>query len=205
MRRIIQTVKEEAGIGFFDPRLAFAQALIGLLPYGAWTRLRAALYRMGGIEVRRGAVIMGRMRLWGREPLVIGERAFINYPCAICRDGPVRIGANVTVGHDVVIATGHHPIGPSMKRAGDLAPRPVTIEDGAWIGACAVILPGVTVGRGSIVAAGAVVTKDVAPDTLVGGVPARVIRELPEDPVAAAAEPAAAVVSETATAERSRS
>ena len=59
--------------------------------------------------------------------------------------------------------------------------EPVVIEDGAWIGTGALILPGITVGRGSIVSAGSVVNRDVAPNTLVSGVPAVVVRELPDD------------------------
>ncbi|NTV62282.1 MAG: hypothetical protein HGA65_01930, partial [Oscillochloris sp.] len=81
----------------------------------------------------------------------------------------------------VVIASGDHEIGPHAHRGGRLIPRPVVIEDGVWIGAGALILPGVTIGAGAIVGAGALVTKSVAPDTVVGGVPARVIRTLADN------------------------
>jgi acetyltransferase-like isoleucine patch superfamily enzyme len=85
------------------------------------------------------------------------------------------------VGARVLFLTSGHEIGPSERRAGPVHSSPITVEDGCWIGAGSILLPGVTIGRGSIVAAGSVVTKDVAPDTLVGGIPARPIRELDFD------------------------
>ena len=81
----------------------------------------------------------------------------------------------------VIIITDDHEIGPPWHRCGDRVARPVVIEDGVWIGARVTLLPGVTIGRGSVVAAGAVVNKDVPPNTLVGGVPARILRTLPGD------------------------
>jgi maltose O-acetyltransferase len=74
-----------------------------------------------------------------------------------------------------------HEIGPSENRCGEVLVAPVIIGDGAWLASRVTILPGVTVGNGSIVAAGAVVTHDVPPNTLVAGVPARVVRDLPEE------------------------
>jgi acetyltransferase-like isoleucine patch superfamily enzyme len=65
------------------------------------------------------------------------------------------------------------------RRGGERYSRPVVVEDGVWVGACATILPGVTLGRGSVVAAGALVARDVPPHTLVAGVPARPIKSLP--------------------------
>jgi acetyltransferase-like isoleucine patch superfamily enzyme len=75
-----------------------------------------------------------------------------------------------------------HQIGPSWRRAGWSEHAEITIEDGAWIGSGAVVLPGVSVGTGSVIAAGAVVAADVAPQTLVGGVPARVVKSFEGDP-----------------------
>ncbi len=89
------------------------------------------------------------------------------------------IGAYVSIGPFVRFITDSHEIGKVTRRAGKVYYDPISVGDGAWIGAGAIILGGVTIGRGAIVAAGAVVTHDVAPDTLVGGTPARLIRDLP--------------------------
>ncbi len=107
--------------------------------------------------------------------LRLGERVFVNSGCKFQDQGGIVIGDDVLIGHNVVIATLNHALDPEHR--GDIEPRPVHIGDKVWIGANATLLPGVTIGEGAVVAAGAVVTKDVAPRTVVGGVPARVIRE----------------------------
>jgi acetyltransferase-like isoleucine patch superfamily enzyme len=90
----------------------------------------------------------------------------------------ITIGDNVAIGHGVAIVTSSHEIGDRHRRSMALTAESVVIGSGSWIGARAVILPGVTVGEGAIVAAGAVVVRSVAPSTLVGGAPARLISEL---------------------------
>jgi acetyltransferase-like isoleucine patch superfamily enzyme len=105
--------------------------------------------------------------------LAIGKRVFINSGCKFQDQGGITIGDDVLIGHNVVIATLNHSFDPEHR--GDLKPRPVRIGNKVWIGANATILPGVTIGDGAIIAAGAVVTKDVAPRNVVGGVPAKVI------------------------------
>jgi maltose O-acetyltransferase len=180
LRKMRSVVREELGLGSVNYRLAAASTLVGLLPHGAFLRLRTALYRSGGVRIGDGTVILGRLRLWGRQPLRIGARTSLNPPIAICLDGPVTIGDGVLIGHDVVLATGAHEIGPATARGGDLTGRPLVIEDGVWIGAGALVLPGVTIGRGAIVAGGAVVAADVPPNAIVGGVPAKVLRTLPQ-------------------------
>ena len=106
----------------------------------------------------------------------LGEGVFINAGCRFQDQGGIYIDDRALIGHNVVIATLNHDMDPA-KRA-DLHPAPVHIGADAWIGSNATILPGVTIGPGAVVAAGAVVTKDVAANTVVGGVPAKVIREL---------------------------
>ena len=83
----------------------------------------------------------------------------------------------MTIGHQVLIITTTHELGPREHRAGSALRNPVKIEDGAWIGSRCVILPGVTVGAGAIVEPGSVVNKDVAPNTSVRGIPAKVVQE----------------------------
>lgn len=93
----------------------------------------------------------------------------------------IVIGNRVAIGPRVVMITGSHEIGEASMRAGKLTPKPVHIGDGVWIGACCTILPGVTIGSGAVIAAGAVVTKDIPPSALAAGVPAVVKRALDED------------------------
>ena len=106
----------------------------------------------------------------------IGENVFINAGCRFQDQGGIYIGKGALIGHNTVIATLNHHMDPE-KRA-NLLPAPVHIGAHAWIGSSSTILPGVTIGEGAVVAAGAVVTKDVPPRTVVGGVPAKVIKEL---------------------------
>lgn len=109
----------------------------------------------------------------------IGQRVFINSGCHFQDQGGIVIEDDVLIGHNVVIATLNHAFEPA-KRA-NMIPAPVRIGKQVWIGANATICPGVQIGQGAIVAAGAVVTKDVPPFTLVGGVPAKIIKTLKGD------------------------
>ncbi|MHB9292830.1 putative 2,3,4,5-tetrahydropyridine-2,6-dicarboxylate N-acetyltransferase [Hollandina sp. SP2] len=104
----------------------------------------------------------------------IGRNVFINSGCRFQDQGGISIGDGVLIGHNVVLATLNHDLAPE-KRA-TLHPAPIVIGTDVWIGASAIILPGVTIGDGAIIAAGAVVTKDVPANTIVGGVPAKIIK-----------------------------
>lgn len=110
-----------------------------------------------------------------------GDNLIINYNVTILDVDEVRLGDYCMIGPGVLIATVNHPMTPSGRRKHLSLIRPVTIGDDVWIGGHAVILPGVRIGNNCIVAAGAVVTKDVPDNTLVGGVPAKVIRRLEDD------------------------
>jgi maltose O-acetyltransferase len=116
-----------------------------------------------------------------RDKLEIGPGCWINTGCHLEMNDQVHIEAGVYIGHDVLIMTSTHEIGPPGRRAGKLMVAPVTIESGVWIGSRAVVLPGVTIGRGSIVAAGSIVTRDVPPNVMAAGVPAQTKRGLDEE------------------------
>ena len=106
----------------------------------------------------------------------IGARVFINSGCRFQDQGGVTIGDGALIGHNVVLATLHHDEDPALR--GTLHPAPIAIGPNVWIGSNATILAGVAVGEGAIVAAGAVVTKDVPANAIVGGMPARRIRDV---------------------------
>ncbi len=109
----------------------------------------------------------------------IGKNVFINMGCKFQDQGGIFIGDGALIGHNVVLATLNHAISPGDRAT--MIPAPIHIGRHVWIGANATVLPGVTIGDGAIVAAGAVVTKDVPKNTMVGGVPARVIRTIDEE------------------------
>ena len=106
----------------------------------------------------------------------IGRNTFVNGGCHFQDQGGIYIGDGCLIGHNVVIATLNHELDPA--RRANLVPAPVRLGNDVWVGSNATILPGVTIGDGSVVAAGAVVTKDVPPMTVVGGVPAKVIKTI---------------------------
>lgn len=112
------------------------------------------------------------------ERLVMGDGVFLNTDFMVLGGGLVTIGNNVLIGPGARIYTPNHAEDVNLRRAGWERSLPVTIEDDVWMGGSVTICPGVTVGHGSIVGAGSVVTKDVPPEVLVGGNPARVIRDL---------------------------
>jgi acetyltransferase-like isoleucine patch superfamily enzyme len=111
----------------------------------------------------------------------VGHKVFINQCCTLYDMGGVDIGDRVMIGPNVNIITTGHPLEPSKRRA-YIEARPIVIERDVWIATGATILGGVTVGENSVVAAGAVVTKDVPPNSFVAGVPARIVRSLEESP-----------------------
>lgn len=106
----------------------------------------------------------------------IGKRVFINAGCCFQDQGGITIGDGTLIGHQVVLATLDHDMDPAKRSW--MHPSPIVIGSNVWIGAHATILRGVTIGNNAVIAAGAVVTKDVPANTVAGGVPARVLREL---------------------------
>ena len=104
----------------------------------------------------------------------IGKHVFINHACSFLDMGGITIEDHVLIGPKVNLITENHPLAPDDRRA--LITKPIVIKNKAWIGAGATILPGVTIGENAVVAAGAVVSKNVLPNTVVGGIPAKVIK-----------------------------
>lgn len=107
---------------------------------------------------------------------VLGEGVFINMGCKFQDQGGIAIDEGALIGHNVVLATINHELNPQRRHSMNYAP--IHIGKKVWIGANATILAGVTIGDGAVVAAGSVVTKNVEPNTVVGGVPAKLIKKI---------------------------
>ena len=110
--------------------------------------------------------------------LEIGERTLVNFGCSLVATELVRIGADCHIGpYTMMLDNDFHRVEPE-RRLERPPSAPINVEDNVWLGARVIVMPGVTIGKDSCVGAGSVVTADVAPRTLVAGVPARIIREL---------------------------
>jgi acetyltransferase-like isoleucine patch superfamily enzyme len=112
---------------------------------------------------------------FGRH-IKLGKHVFINHACSFLDMGGISIEDHVLIGPKVNLITENHPVDPADRRA--LICKPIVIKRNAWIGAAATILPGVTIGKNAVVAAGAVVSKDVPGNVIVAGVPAKIIRSI---------------------------
>jgi maltose O-acetyltransferase len=180
MKRLFSAIRDETA--HFHFRIQIARLILGLFPPYTGVRLRRLIYRLAGFNIHQGTIFMGNPTFTGGGPiesrLSIGEMCILNIGVLINLGANVMIGNRVAIGHEVIIMTESHVLGPSDERAGKVTAQPVNICDGAWIGARAIIQPGVTIGKGAVVAAGAVVSRDVPPDTFVGGVPASIIKTL---------------------------
>jgi len=153
--------------------------VISHIPFFA---IRQAWYRhVVGVRMGRdAAVFMGCFwyfyRPFGRnpQPMSVGEHTIINRRCTLDGRGGLRLGSNVSLSPEVMLITSTH-----RKDDPDFAveDQPIVIEDYVWVGSRATVLPGVTIGKGAVVAVGAVVTKDVPAYAVVGGVPAKIMGE----------------------------
>jgi maltose O-acetyltransferase len=180
-RRALELAREE--IGGLDGRALAARVLSAPLPTGVGNRVRAAVLRASGMQVGAGTSVLGAIRVTGGSRastrLTIGRQCFVNVGCHFDATVGIAIGDRVSIGQHVLMTTSSHDFALAGGRGGPLLHAPIRVEDGAWIAARAVLLPGVTVGQGAVVSAGAVVTRSVPAHTMVGGVPAKPIRDLP--------------------------
>lgn len=164
----------------------------GIVPHllGLWLRRRfqragivvvmgafpfPSVQNLGRIEVENCAFYAGvRIECWPGAVIRIGNGTYLNRGTEIVAASAISIGRDCKIAREVIIMdTDQHPLPNS-----ELVARPVTIEDRVWIGARAIVLKGVTIGHDAVVGAGSVVTRDVPPGAVVGGVPARILRQL---------------------------
>ncbi len=170
---------------FYAPVLLWKDRAIAAMPVinnsTNTDEVRERLSELIGSEIDTSTTIFPPFHINFGRHLRNGKNVFINHACSCVDLGGITIEDNVLIGPRVNLVSENHPLNPAEREY--LIGSPVVIKRNAWIGAAATILPGVTVGENSIVAAGSVVTKDVAPNTIVAGVPARLIKmiESPDD------------------------
>ena len=148
--------------------------LVSKLLYVAPWCIRSAVFRWFGAEVENDCALYPSARYYAPWNLACGSRVCVGPGAEIYNKAKVRIGSNVVISQGAYICTASHDISsPTM----DLVLKPITIRDNVWIAAKAIILPGVTIGEGAVVGAGAVVAKDIPPWSVVVGNPARVVKK----------------------------
>jgi acetyltransferase-like isoleucine patch superfamily enzyme len=149
-------------------------ALNDILPHIPFWTVRNFWMRCLKMKIGKGTFVMKRVYIMTPQQLTIGQYSHINRGCLLDARGGIIIGNNVSVSHNVSIMSGSHDYHSKEFRGRFL---PIKIEDYVWIGNNAVILQNVTIGKGAVVCAGAVVTRDVEPYSVVAGIPARKIKE----------------------------
>ncbi len=138
--------------------------------------IRDLLSQITGSEIDESVDVFTPLYINYGKHTKIGKNVFINFDCVFLDLGGITIEDNVLIAPKVSLLSEGHPV--STENRHSLVPRHIHIRKNAWIGAGATILPGVTVGENSIVAAGAIVSKDVANNTIVGGIPAKIIKTI---------------------------
>jgi acetyltransferase-like isoleucine patch superfamily enzyme len=163
-----------------SPARLYIYGLISrFLPETSCFKFKRALLRWAGARIGEGVRCCSSVRILGAGELSIGQDTWLGHDVLIVCSSAVKIGANVDIAPRVYLGTGTHVIDfVGLRSAGRGISHAVFISDGAWIGACAVILPGVTVGERAVVGAGSLVTRDVQSLTLAFGVPAKEVRKL---------------------------
>jgi len=138
--------------------------------------INALLSQITGSEIDESVAVFTPLYINFGKNTKIGKNVFINFDCVFLDLGGITIEENVLIAPKVSLLSEGHPVSPNERQS--LAPGHIHIRKNAWIGAGATILPGVTVGENAVVAAGAVVSKDVPANTVVGGIPAKHIKNI---------------------------
>jgi maltose O-acetyltransferase len=180
MSKFARLWREE--MGEFHVRLWLARlAMVPFPPYTA-SRLRASALRAAGFQIGHGTLFWGVPTITGpgniQDRLAVGRFCLCNAGCWFDLGAPIQLGDQVSLGHQVLLMTTTHELGPGERRAAAAYARPICIGNGAWLGSRVTVLPGVTIGSGTVVAAGALVNRNVPANAVVGGVPVHLIREL---------------------------
>jgi acetyltransferase-like isoleucine patch superfamily enzyme len=178
--RIIPRRTPESAAMVAEVKRAMAiTANLNRLTFNDAEEVRALFSDLIGKKVDDSFLLIPPFYATGGADTRIGRNVFVNQNCTFYDLGGLDIADDVMIGPNVSLITSGHPVEPSRRRDFTIA-KPIVIERNVWIGAGATIISGVTVGENSVVAAGSVVTRNVSPNTLVGGNPARVIRSIAE-------------------------
>ncbi len=181
---IFDRLKTGAPIRLDDPEYSKVQGVVDctislsaqLNSSASIDQIRKRLSEIIGTEIDETTTVFAPFYTNFGKFISIGKRVFINHACSFLDMGGIIVEDDVLIGPKVNLITENHPLDPTNRRA--LICKPIVIKRNAWIGAAATILPGVTIGENAVVAAGAVVSKDVPANTVVGGVPAKFIKTL---------------------------
>ena len=161
--------------------LFVVQLTFRLLPDTKFFGYKRLALRLAGVKVGKDVRVCSSVRIIGDSLLSIGNNTWIGHGTWIFCSAPIQIGKNVNVAPLCYIGTGTHQIDPSgASIAGKGVSSPIIVEDGAWLCARSTILAGIRIGEKAIVGAGAVVINDVPTHTVIGGIPAKVLRQLDE-------------------------
>jgi len=183
-KTIFERMQSAEVVPFTDPQFADVSAsgirtTELLLKYNAASdpvTLRQLWGELSGTPLDPTSYIQIPLLINHAEFVTVGKNVYINHACSMLTLGTITIEDDVLIGPKANLLSEGHPIDPNNRKA--MLVSPVVIKRNAWIGAGATILPGVTVGENAIVAAGAVVSKDVPANTVVAGIPAKVIKEI---------------------------
>ncbi len=178
--RIIHRRTPESAAMLANVKRAMAiTARLNRLTFDDADKVRALFSELIGKQVDESFLLIPPFYTAGGDEIRVGRNVFVNQNCTFYDLGGLDIADDVLIGPNVSLITAGHPLEPSQRRAVTIG-RPIVIERNVWIAAGATVIGGVTVGENSVVAAGAVVTRDVPANSLVGGNPARVIRSIYE-------------------------
>jgi acetyltransferase-like isoleucine patch superfamily enzyme len=179
--RIIHRRTPESAAMVANTKRAMAiTASINRLTFNDADQIRALFSELIGQPVDESFLLLPPFYTAGGNEIRVGRNVFVNQNCTFYDLGGLDIADDVMIGPNVNIITAGHPVEPAQRRAVTVG-KPIAIERNVWIAASATIIGGVTVGENSVVAAGAVVTRNVPANVLVGGNPARVIRSIGAD------------------------
>ncbi|MGE0034235.1 MAG: sugar O-acetyltransferase [Xanthobacteraceae bacterium] len=176
--KIVHRRTPESAAMVANTRRAMAiTARLNRLTFNDAEEIRTVFSELIGQKVDENFLLIPPFYTTGGDEIRVGRNVFVNQNCTFYDLGGLDIADDVIIGPNVNIITSGHPLEPSQRRAVTIG-NPIVIERNVWVAAGATVVGGVTIGENSVVAAGSVVTKDVPPNALVGGNPARVIRSI---------------------------
>jgi acetyltransferase-like isoleucine patch superfamily enzyme len=153
--------------------------LVLFMPDTKFFSLKSRILRIAGAEIGSNVRICSSATILGNGTLVIGDNTWIGHQSLLISSSSIIIGANVDIAPKVYLGTGTHVIdAKSDNVAGEGLSKDIVIEDGCWLGISAIVLPGVTIGFKSVIAAGSVVSKNTESFCIYGGVPAKLIKKI---------------------------